>query len=45
MVVQEHFGVADGVFGAYEDEWNGALLAGHRGLGFIVAFDFDSDHT
>ena len=43
MVVEEHLGVVDGVFGANEDEGDIALLPGDGGLRLIVTLDLDSD--
>ena len=45
MVVQKHFSIADGVFGADENEWNAAFFTRNRRFGFVISFDFDSDHT
>ena len=45
MVVEQHFGVVDGVFGAHKDEGHAAFLARHGGHGFVIAFNFDSDHS
>lgn len=45
MVVEQHFGVVDGVFGAHKDEGHAAFFARHGGLRLIVALNFDSDHS
>ena len=45
MVVEEHFGIADGIFGADKDERNATFFAWHGRFRLIVTFDFDSDHT